>query len=148
MAELVNCEVCRQTFHDSPKKHDCKGCGGKIHVSILHLKCSKVVDHEEDNWCSNHCLRKNWSYREDCPVLITTDPDIIGTVGVVGSGGEVSTVVVLQDELEKGDQGEHDFVNGDDEDEDTDHIDHTKLTKDVVYPERQAYVRVCVQDLR
>ena len=52
----------------------------------------------------------------------------------MGSGGVASTVVVLQDELEKGYQGEHDFADGDDEDEDTDHIDHTKLPKDVVFP--------------
>ena len=50
----------------------------------------------------------------------------------MGSGRVTSTVVVLQDELEKGDQGEHDFPDGDNEDEDTDHIDHTKLLKDVV----------------
>ncbi len=76
------------------------GCGGNIHFSILCPKCPKVVDHEEDNWYSDHCLCKNWTYREDCPVLITNeDPHIIGTVGVVGSGGVDSTVVVLQEEL-------------------------------------------------
>ena len=80
-------------------------------------------------------MRKNWPYREDCPVFITNaDPHSIATVGVVGLGGSVSTVIVLQDELEKGDQGEHDFTDGDDEDEDADHIDHTKLPKDVVSP--------------
>ena len=48
-----------------------------------------------------HCLNKNWSYRETCPVLLTnTDHHIIGTVGVVGSEGATSTVVVLQDELD------------------------------------------------
>jgi hypothetical protein len=60
----------------------------------------KVVDHEEDNWFSDHCLLNNWSYLDHCPTLITNaDPHSIGTVGVVGSGGSTSTVVVLQDEL-------------------------------------------------
>ena len=60
-----------------------------------------MVDHEEDNWCSDRCLRKNWPYVEDCPVLITNaDPHGIGTVGVIGSGGVTSTVSVLEDELE------------------------------------------------
>jgi hypothetical protein len=36
MAELVNCAACL------------------IHSSILCPKCPKVVDHEEDNWCSDH----------------------------------------------------------------------------------------------
>ena len=114
MTELGNCAACRKPFHDSAHQHACKGCGGKIHSSILCPKCPKVVDHEEDNWCSDHFLYKNWSYGEDCPVLITNaDPHIIGTVGVVGSGGVVSTVVVLQDDLEKGDQGEHDLADRD-----------------------------------
>ncbi len=40
-------------------------------------------------------------------MITNADPHTIGTVGVVlgvvGSGGTVLTVVVLQDELEKGD---------------------------------------------
>jgi hypothetical protein len=57
-------------------------------VLVLSDSSLKVVDHEEDNWCSDHFLCKNWSYVEDCPVLITNaDPHSIGTVGVIGSGG-------------------------------------------------------------
>ena len=45
-----------------------------------------------------------------CPVLITnTDPHNIGTVGVVGSGGVDSTVLVVENALQKGekdDEGE------------------------------------------
>ena len=59
-AELGNCASFRQPFHDSAKQHACKGCGGKIHSSILCPKCPKVVDHEEDNWCSDRCLQKNY----------------------------------------------------------------------------------------
>ncbi len=58
-------------------------------------------------------------------MITNTDPHNSGTVGVVRSGGLVSTVVVLEDTLEKGekdDEGEHDFADGDDEDEDADHI--------------------------
>ena len=95
----------------------------------------KVVDHEEDNWFSDRCLKKNWPYVGDCPVLITNAvPHSIGTVGVIGSGGAASTVAVFQDELQQGDNGEDDFADGDDEDEDADRIDHTKLPEDVVYP--------------
>jgi hypothetical protein len=50
MAELGNCAACLQPFHDSAQQHTCKGCGGKIHSSILY---PKGVDHEEDNWCSD-----------------------------------------------------------------------------------------------
>jgi len=32
------------SFHDSAQQHACKGCGGKIHSSILCPKCPKVVD--------------------------------------------------------------------------------------------------------
>ena len=117
MADLVNCVVCLQSFHDSAQQHTCKGCGGKIHSSIICPKCPKVVDHEEDNWCSDRCLKKNWPYVGDCPVLITNAvPHIIGTVGVIGSGGATSTVAVFQDELQQGDNGEDDFADGDDED--------------------------------
>jgi hypothetical protein len=59
MAELGNCATYLHPFHDSVQPHTCKGCGDKIHSSILCPKCPKVVDHEEDNWYSDHCLRKN-----------------------------------------------------------------------------------------
>ena len=49
MVELGNCAACLQPFHDSAQQHTCKGCGGKIHSSIICPKCPKVVDHEEDN---------------------------------------------------------------------------------------------------
>ena len=38
-------------------------------------------------------------------MITNADPHSIGTVGVVGSGGAVSTVAVLQDELDKGTLG-------------------------------------------
>ena len=60
MVELGNCVACLQPFHDSAQQHTCKGCGGKIHSSIICPKCPKVVDHEEDNWCSDRCLQKNY----------------------------------------------------------------------------------------
>ena len=70
-------------------------------------------------------------------MLTNADPHIIGTV----------TVLVVQDELEKGDQCEHEFPDGDDEDEDAEDIDHTKLVKDVVLPhtptKRSFTVSVC-----
>jgi hypothetical protein len=81
--------------------------------------------------------RTSLQHGEDCPELITnTDPHSIGTVGVVGSGGVVSTVVVLEDVLEKGekgDEGQHHFSDGNDDDEDADHMDHTKFPKEVVH---------------
>ena len=48
MTQLGNYVVFRYPFHDSVQQHDCKGCGGKIHSSILCPKCPKVVDHEEN----------------------------------------------------------------------------------------------------
>jgi hypothetical protein len=48
-------------------------------------------------------------------LITNADPHSIGTVGVIGSGGATSTVAVLADELEKGDHGEYDFTDGDDE---------------------------------
>jgi hypothetical protein len=72
MAELVNCAVSLRPFHDPAQQHTCKGCGDKIHSSILCPKCPKVVDHEEDNWCSDRYLKKNWSYVEDCPAYVRT----------------------------------------------------------------------------
>ncbi len=49
-------------------------------------------------------------------MITNADPHRIGTVGVVGSGGVSSTVVVLEDALEKGekgDEGEHDLLDAD-----------------------------------
>jgi hypothetical protein len=49
-------------------------------------------------------------------LITNADPHRIGTVGVVGSGGVSSTVVVLEDALEKGekgDEGEHDLLYAD-----------------------------------
>jgi len=103
MTELGNCAACRQPFHHSPQQHDCKDCGGKIHSSIHYPKCPKVVDHEEDNWCSDRCLYKNWPHPESCPLSISNaDPlstTMIGLVRVVESGGVSSTVVVYNDSL-------------------------------------------------
>jgi hypothetical protein len=65
----------------------------------------------------------------DLNLITNAVPHNIGTVGVIGSGGAASTVVVFQDELQQGDNGEDDFADGDDEDADAEDIDHTKLSK-------------------
>jgi hypothetical protein len=33
---------------------------GEKYIPILCGKCPKVVDYEEDNWCSDRCLPKNY----------------------------------------------------------------------------------------
>ena len=44
----------------------------------------------------------HWPYPEPCPVsIVNADPHSIGIVGVAGSGGVASNVVVLEDALEK-----------------------------------------------
>ncbi len=70
MEDLGNCAACRVAFTDVAQMHTCKGCQGTIHSYVVcKSKCPKVDGHEEDNWCSQECLVKDWPYGGQKPAM-------------------------------------------------------------------------------
>ena len=79
MTEVGNCGTCLQPFHESAQQHTCKGCGDKIHSSILCPKCPKVVDQSR-------------------VVVLTGAPPVVtgGVCGATGAPGGIQGVSVSE----------------------------------------------------